>query len=165
MLTDYPAVLNLKAQTDPWSDREPMAYGLGISMSSDPLNTTELEFDNEEFATPKPNVVPTLVSICVRNVRLGGCRRQSRLGLWRWDDKIVIVPSLSKDDCGFGAPSNNARVAEPNTTSYLRNQSFVYALLGDRNPLDDDPLVRPKLRYNSSGVISLAEQNWKIQGA
>ncbi|VIO79080.1 MaoC/PaaZ C-terminal domain-containing protein [Bradyrhizobium ivorense] len=74
MPIDYPAVLNLKTDSAPysWSDREVMLYALGIGMGSDPLNEKELQFVNEAFATPKPlKVVPTFASVCVWGARPG----------------------------------------------------------------------------------------------
>ncbi|MFK4529191.1 acyl dehydratase [Bradyrhizobium japonicum] len=74
MPIDYPAVLRLRTEAIPysWSNREVMLYALGIGMGADPLNERELQFVNEEFATPKPlKVVPTFASVCVWGARPG----------------------------------------------------------------------------------------------
>lgn len=74
MPIEYPAVLRLRTEAMPysWSNREVMLYAIGIGMGADPLNERELQFVNEEFATPKPlKVVPTFASICVWGARPG----------------------------------------------------------------------------------------------
>lgn len=74
MSIDYPAVLKLKTEAArySWSNREVLLYALGIGMGADPLNQKELQFVNEEFATPKPlKVVPTFASVCVWGARPG----------------------------------------------------------------------------------------------
>ncbi|MGY4412322.1 acyl dehydratase [Bradyrhizobium sp. LB7.1] len=74
MAIDYPAVLRLRTEaiSFSWSNREVMLYALGIGMGADPLNERELQFVNEEFATPKPlKVVPTFASVCVWGARPG----------------------------------------------------------------------------------------------
>lgn len=74
MPIEYPAVLNLKAETAlySWSDREVMLYALGIGMGSDPLNERELQFVNETCVIPKElKVVPSFASVCAWGARPG----------------------------------------------------------------------------------------------
>jgi acyl dehydratase len=66
MAIDYPAILSLKREGDPygWTDREVMLYAIGIGMGADPMDERELVFVNEGSFHPRPlKVVPTFASV------------------------------------------------------------------------------------------------------
>ncbi|PAY08534.1 3-alpha,7-alpha,12-alpha-trihydroxy-5-beta-cholest-24-enoyl-CoA hydratase [Bradyrhizobium sp. UFLA03-84] len=198
MPINYPAVLNLKTNSAPysWSDREVMLYALGIGMGSDPLNEKELQFVNEAFATPKPlKVIPTFASVCVWGARPGiidlnrvmivdaerditfhkpipvmasvtadarvrgvydkgkekGAIIQNEIVVRDGTgEKIVTIVSstFARGDGGFGGPSKGEgephrvprRAPDGSIDIPIRpDQSLIYRLSGDRNPLHSDP--------------------------
>ncbi len=66
MAIEYPKILSLKREGDPysWTDREVMLYALGIGMGADPMDERELAFVNEGCFHPRPlKVVPTFASV------------------------------------------------------------------------------------------------------
>jgi acyl dehydratase len=66
MAIEYPKVLSLKREGDPysWTDRDVMLYALGIGMGADPMDERELAYVNEGCFHPRPlKVVPTFASV------------------------------------------------------------------------------------------------------